>query len=348
MCHLLGNHSDFALFGFSELHRAYLGLSGVTFEDILSSTTRSQIDRVDRTGRTTLSWACRRGDEDAVAQLLSCGADPNKADVTGRTPLHWSTASVDGKCMELLLAANADIDVKDVHGDTALSRSAYENYSDCLKILVAAGANIENENCQGLRPLHRAVQADNILIVSDLLRSAADINARTLDGNTAVLLAIQNNYNRSLRLLLARPEIDIQVVDNDGDNVLTTLASYGDEGTIQILRSAGLHGLNTSKRDKNDCTALEIAEWRCHFNERWSHKFLCSRDSDPIRWYNAFKAFIDELEARQQGRIDGSPSDWETISEQSTEKDSSDDEAAEDEEGWQDAHEYPETESLEP
>ena len=299
-------------------------------------------------GCTTLSWACRRGDEDAVARLLSCGADPNKADMTGKTPLHWSTESVDGKCMELLLAANADIDVKDVDGDTALSRSAWVNNSDCLKILVAAGANIENENCQRLRPLHRAVQADNILIVSYLLRSAADINARVLEGSTAVLLAIQENCNRSLRLLLARPEIDIQVVDNIGRNVLHMLASYGDEKTIQLFRSAGLHGLDTSKRDKFDWTALESAEWRCRFNEKWSQIYLRSRDSDPIRRYNAFKAFIDELEARQQGRIDGSPSDWETISEQSTEKDSSDDEAAEDEEGWQDAHEYPETESLEP
>lgn len=351
-CHLLGSHSDFALFGFSELHRAYLGISGVTFEDVLSSTPRSSIDGVDRTGLTTLSWACRQGDTNAVARLLSCGADPDKADVRGRTPLHWSTTSSDDKCMELLLAAKADVNLKDLHGQTALSLSARKDSLDCIEILVAADADIESEGSQGWRPLHSAVFYDRSSTVSHLLRSGADINARTSTGSTAMLVAIDSNCHRSLNILLGRPELDIHVVNGQGMNALHLLAAFGDEETIQVLRSAKWHGFDTTKLNTFGCSALDLAQWRCDCNEEWSQKYLRARDSHPIRWYNAFKLFMEELKARQEHPIDGKSSDWETVtSEQSTEDvscEDSDDGAAKDEEVWQDAHQYPETEGLEP
>lgn len=351
-CHMLGSHSDLALFGFSELQRACLGISGAIFEDVLSSTPRSSIDGVDRTGLTTLSWACRRGDTNAVARLLSCGADPDKADVRGRTPLHWSATSPDDKCMELLLAAKADVNLKDLHGDTALSLSAWMESLDCLEVLIAAEADIESEGSQGWRPLHSAVFYDRSSIVSHLLRSGADINARMPNGSTAMLLAISYSCHRSLNILLGRPELDIQVVTDLGWNALHQLASFGDEDTIQVLRSAKWHGFDTTKLDKFGRSALDLAQWRCDFNEEWSQKFLRARDSHPIRWYNAFTLFMEELDARQEDRIDGNSSDWETVtSEQSTEDvscEDSDDGAAKDEEVWQDAHQYPETEGLEP
>lgn len=343
-CHLLGNHSDFALFGFSELHRAYLGISGVSFQEVLSSTPRSLIDAVDRMGLATLSWACRRGDNDAVARLLLCGADPNKADIIGRTPLHWSTTSSDEKCMELLLAAKANINLKDLEGRTALCLCTWKSSLACLMVLVAADADIENEDCEGWRPLHSAVYEDRYSIVSHLLRSGADINARMPDGGTAILVAIYNNCHRSLKILLGRPELDIHVVEGQGMNALHCLALFGSEETVQILCSAKWHGFDTTKLDTFGWSALEYARWRGVFNEEWSKRYFYSRDSDPIRWYNAFEVFMEELEARQQDQIDGNSSAGSiTTSEGSTENEDTDEE-----EEWQDAYEMAESEALEP
>ena len=303
-------------------------------------------------GRTTLSWACHRGDDDAVERLLLCGADPNKADRTGWTPLHWSTASANSKCMELLLGANADMKIKGERDATALSISVIQNNLDCLRILVAAGADIESRSYRGWTPLLIAVYGNRTQIASYLLRRGANINARDFYGLTAFFCAINNNFHRCLEILLARPDLDVHVVDNRGKNILHYLAIYGDEETIQISRSAKLHWLDATKIDGGGWTAVEYAEWRSQYNEKWSQWALASPDSDPIRWFNAFQELIGDLERRRQDGIDDSSSDWEITSQSSTEEVASedpDDEAVEEDgEEWQDAPQYPETESLEP
>ena len=117
------DQSRLSLFEFSELHRAYLGVSGVNFSTALEAIDRNLIDSVDGLSMTTLSWAALKGDENALSCLLACGADPNRPDAHGRTPLHFAVYSGSSGCVEQLVAAKGRVDAKNVYGKTPLTQA---------------------------------------------------------------------------------------------------------------------------------------------------------------------------------------------------------------------------------
>ena len=134
---LFWDQSQLELFQFPDLHKAYFGISGVTFDTLLWSISKANIDQTDETGRTSLSWVCQTGDDKSAAQLLARGANPDTSDLRGRTPLHWSTYASSTACLRLLLAAKADVNAKDRGGRTALALST-GNHTDFLRLLLAS------------------------------------------------------------------------------------------------------------------------------------------------------------------------------------------------------------------
>ncbi|OJJ29780.1 hypothetical protein ASPWEDRAFT_46543 [Aspergillus wentii DTO 134E9] len=54
----------------------------------------AQIDMMDESDRTALSWAAQHRNKTVVEELLARGADPLLKDVNNKTPLHW--AAFDG------------------------------------------------------------------------------------------------------------------------------------------------------------------------------------------------------------------------------------------------------------
>ena len=63
----------------------------------------ARVNQVDNTvmRQTALHYAAAAGKEDAVVQLLACGAFPHLQDASGDTPLHWCVASVFVFCFVL-------------------------------------------------------------------------------------------------------------------------------------------------------------------------------------------------------------------------------------------------------
>ena len=140
---LVNGKAHIDILDFPELTKAYLGLCSQPYDKVLRSTPRTSVDLADDMGRTTLHWASLAGDWEAVGQLISCGADPNKTDNTGCSSLHYSAHS-NGRCLELLLRAKADVDMKDSDDQTAMHfLSAYGRDTTNLDLLVMFGANIE-------------------------------------------------------------------------------------------------------------------------------------------------------------------------------------------------------------
>ena len=140
---LVNGNAHIDILDLPDLTKAYLGLCSQPYDKVLRSTPRTSVDLADDMGRTTLHWASLAGDWEAVGQLISCGADPNKTDNTGCSSLHYSAHS-NGRCLELLLRAKADVDMKDSDDQTAMHfLSAYGRDTTNLDLLVMFGANIE-------------------------------------------------------------------------------------------------------------------------------------------------------------------------------------------------------------
>ena len=128
--------SQFEVFGFTSLHKAYLGLSGQTFDGTIARIDRSNIDKTDSSGSTTLHWAAQSSDSSAVRRLLVCGADPNVKDVYGRTALHYAAYEANGETCSLLLSAKADINAQEKDGKRPLHQAIFSDSCNVLQLLI--------------------------------------------------------------------------------------------------------------------------------------------------------------------------------------------------------------------
>jgi len=95
--------------------------------------------------------AAKRGDVDALEELLRSGADPNKLDRKGITPLCWA---------------------------------AMAGHEQAARVLLEQGADINGRNQDGATPLHGAVFFAAQPVVDLLLEQGADVGARNKDGRT--------------------------------------------------------------------------------------------------------------------------------------------------------------------
>ena len=231
---------------FTDLHKAYLGLSGTTFVQALPSASSFQIDAVDGEGRTTLSWASGRGDEHAVSRLLQAGADPNVSDSLGRAPLHFAAQNVYEKCVSLLLSAGADIERRVFNGMTALILAAgdVKGYGT-VKILLANGAKVDAEYEYKCQVLHYAANRGCSDVVALLLQHGARLNVQNCIGDTPLTESIFNRDSGILRLLMQRQDLQIHLLRHqpepffDGhENLLMVWVKYGDLANSQILYNA--------------------------------------------------------------------------------------------------------------
>ena len=295
---LFWDQSHFDIFQFPQLHKAYLGIAGVTFEMVLASIQRPNVDEKDATGRTTLSWACQRGDSSAISQLLKCGADPNMSDSRGRTPLHWATQSSSIESMGLLLAHRADMELQDRDGRTPLALCSIICNVDCVKLLLDAKANIESQDLWLRRPLHHAAALNRPQVAKLLIEGGAEVDAESEEGFSAFEYAISRQSRTTIKISLFSTEDAVGAAL--GKDILLLAALYGEEKALKFLSSVALVDVDLRAKDEAGWTALKIAKWRRY------HTSTCSIDStqrpsrDLVTWFETFKALWEGVQSSHE------------------------------------------------
>lgn len=191
--------------GFSPLHRAaYPGYieaaqallskganpdvrdrSGVTPIDIAASNGHDDfikylvkagatVDMADYSGKTPLHTAALAGKFSTVQTLVELGADPNRVDDEGWGSLHWASASPhadSSKIIRWLIQAGAGPNATDNEGKTVLHIAAANCVNPPISQRVPAEAAGQSVNAQRLQPL---------------LDAGIPVNARDLQGRTAL------------------------------------------------------------------------------------------------------------------------------------------------------------------
>ena len=226
--------THFDSFEFSSLHKAYLGLSGLTFNQVLASTRRSDIDKSDYQGRTVLSWAAARGDSQVVGKLLTCGAHPEKISMWGYSPLHLAVEA-DLSTAEMLLDARPDVNIADDFGAIPM-HYIISRTSSLIKRMVDLGADIEKRDSSGNTPLLYACRSGQAYAVKELLAWAADINVRNLYGYTPILLAVKYYHHHVISILLSNPSLQIKADDGKQSNFFSSVAIFSDVQTLLTLQ----------------------------------------------------------------------------------------------------------------
>ena len=138
---------------FTVLHKIVIGLSFQSLEEVLVLH-QDEIDAVDALGRTPLLWAAARGDEKAVATLLSHGAGSNALYIQWTGPVSYAVERGHVICVPLLLEARA-----------------------CPDPIIPGGLKIGS-------PLNCAARnSTDTLVLKTLLDFGADVDATGVDGN---------------------------------------------------------------------------------------------------------------------------------------------------------------------
>lgn len=137
-----------------------------------------------------------------VQQLLARGMDPNTLDPKGQHGLFLALRGGSAKSVQVLLGhPDTRVDAANTAGETPLMMAALRANIEAMKVLISRGAAI---NRPGWAPLHYAASSPSSVPVQLLLEQGAAVDARSPNGNTALMLASRYGSEDSVSLLLKK------------------------------------------------------------------------------------------------------------------------------------------------
>lgn len=172
---------------------------------------------VDGAKMTVLHAATAGGDIETIRLLVNGGADVNAVDFAGFTPLIHAASNRSLEAVRLLLAKGADVNARSGDGSfqkvkagsialghfTPLTASVALATPQLVKTLLDAGASVKTTDVRGMTPLMLAVANDrqDIDVIRMLIARGADVNAKSLSGETALDWAVKIGAKPAIDLL---------------------------------------------------------------------------------------------------------------------------------------------------
>ena len=141
------------------------------------------------------------GDLDQAREWLEAGLEPDfLADHIG-TGLMIAAWEGNIPLMELFAARGADVNKANPAGEQALLHAAWRGKLDAVKWLLAHGAQLNREPLQWTA-LHYAVFAGHDAVAQYLIANGADINARSTNGSSVLMMAAYEGREELARKLV--------------------------------------------------------------------------------------------------------------------------------------------------
>jgi ankyrin repeat protein len=216
--------------------------------------------------QTALHIASIYDNQDFVRVLLQHIQDVNPQDADGNTPLFYAAKSDQSGVFRVLLSdMRVDINFKDYKEVSILSRAIMnKSTSDVKLILARKDLIIDFRDPEILDALTYAIINGNEAVVKLLVKlDWININLFELDhwqgassGRTPLMKAVQRGRSEIAQLLLAHPDIDINVRDINGDTVLMMATRMANSFLETILAHPCV---DISLRNHDGQTALAIA-----------------------------------------------------------------------------------------
>jgi cytohesin len=176
-------------------------------------------------------------DPKIVELLLAAGANPNHRSKAGTTPLHRLAAKGLPHGLELLILAGAQLEALDDERRTPLLRAAKEQKPDAVEVLLRHRADPEARTRDGLTALHEMARQRTKaaeFIVAQLLAAGADVAARSLEQQTPLMFARVS----TVALALVSAAADVNATTPDGATALHYAIARGDVDVVRVLAQA--------------------------------------------------------------------------------------------------------------
>ncbi|KAL2823962.1 ankyrin repeat-containing domain protein [Aspergillus pseudoustus] len=224
------------------------------------------LNLVDENGATALWYAVYAGEAPAIALLLEQPTIDVNHQVTvgeGRdahqiTPLlHalWNGLGEYDTVSLLIKHPETDLTVPDMNGETAIHMAIRQEREDLVRDILECGRLDVNSACGPWTPLHTAAGCGDVGLVKLLLaQDGIEVNRPTPTGETPLM---NTRSPRCMKVLLAHPGIEVDLVDDFGWSALGYTAYQGDLECARVLLR---HGARPDLLDLDGYTPKERAE----------------------------------------------------------------------------------------
>ena len=139
---------------------------------------------------------------DVVRKLIAQGIDPNSRAEDGLPAIHKAFRDDSPKVVEVLIDQPAlNVNLRNSAGETPLMMAAIRGNLSAMRRLIERGAQVNQE---GWAPLHYAASQTAGEPLALLLDKGADINARSPNGSTPLMMAARYGSEDGTKLLLRR------------------------------------------------------------------------------------------------------------------------------------------------
>ena len=177
---------------------------------------------------SALTWACTLGNIEIVLLLLDRKANVEHRTKDGCTALMFAALAGHENVARLLLDHRAKINVEsDSNKDSPLTFACWKGHQKVVKLFLERKANIEHRTKEGFSPLMFAALGGHTQVADLLLKHKAEVNTPSGSNNDIPLTSACWKGHHQVVHLLLQHRSDIEHRTKDGCTPLMLAARYG-------------------------------------------------------------------------------------------------------------------------
>ncbi|KAF3920681.1 Ankyrin-3 [Orbilia brochopaga] len=189
--------------------------------------------------RSALMRTVANGHKRTARCLLDEGANVNLRDEQGWTALHCAVRNGNDTLTRMLLEEGANIHELTAGQQNAICLAVQYDLKALVRYLIENGAAIDGYGPNGMAPIHIAAMAGEEKILSILLELGASVNSYTkgsaINSQTALMVAIIQQHEGIVRILLNHPGIDLEKEDRNRSTALHYAVQKGNIFIVKML-----------------------------------------------------------------------------------------------------------------
>ena len=198
-------------------------------------------------GKTLGSGLCIAawyGNIPLMQMFLERGANINRANANGEQPLQLAAWNGHAEAVQWLLAHGATLN-RNGKGWSALHYAVFNGHNDLAKSLIERGAEVNARSPNGATPLMIAARENREELIKVLLESGADPRLKTDWGDTALVMAMRYDHLKAGQMIASPEEFAIAVKapkESFGEPARSTSAPSEIEVLLGKIRAAEAAG----------------------------------------------------------------------------------------------------------